>query len=197
MPNRKSILFLSLLIVFYWFIGCAKHSKQEVVIKDGEKIEYYEPGKTFIKSIGFYKNGNLDGEYKEFYPGGQLQDEVDYKNGLKNGIYKEYYEDEDDVNKTYVNGKPEGQLEEEVIYVNGKKEGVDKFYNHNGSTTEEQSYKDGLLDGIEKLYGGDGKLMFETNYKDGKENGIMKAYDVNGKLQGAEFFCEFDLKRVA
>jgi len=169
-------------------------------IKNGQIIEY-GPGKSFIESIGFYKNGKLNGQYKEFYPDGQLQDEMGYKDGQKNGLYKEYYENVNSIEKTfvnglsagrieeevaYLNGLPTGRIEEEVVYLNGKKEGIDKCYNQNGILTLEQNYKNGLIEGVEKLFGDDGKLMFETSYRAGKKNGIMKVYDNHGNLKAAE-----------
>lgn len=63
--------------------------------KDGERDGlteqfYNDTGKLRVSAN--YKNGVLEGEFKAYYPNGNLQGEVIYKNGEKNGDFKEYHE---------------------------------------------------------------------------------------------------------
>ena len=85
-----------------------------------------------------FKNGLLDGTYKEYcwdpsmdpkFCHGQLMEERPYKEGKLNGIKKEYY--------------PGGQLFIEETYLGGVKHGTYRKYNEDGTIAEEREYKDG------------------------------------------------------
>ncbi len=52
--------------------------------KDGEWIDYYPGGKT-PAVIAHYKEGKLDGSWKQFDKKGNILTEMNYKNGLKDG----------------------------------------------------------------------------------------------------------------
>ena len=57
-----------------------------------------------------YKNGEMDGMYKEFYNNGELQRSINYKNGVMDGPMK-YYNEEGGVTLEYSfkNGEKVGE----------------------------------------------------------------------------------------
>ena len=59
--------------------------------RDGVTEQFYnDTGKLRVSAN--YKNGVLEGEFKAYYPNGNLQGEVNYINGEMNGEFKEYHE---------------------------------------------------------------------------------------------------------
>lgn len=111
----------------------------------GEVIKKYKNGQ--IHSIENFKNGKLDGEFKEFFEDGNLSQIGNFKNGdlenikvfyengklkfelkLKNrkGKYKGYYSN--------------GQLEEEGEAFQGEETGVWNFYDEKGKLLKTKKY---------------------------------------------------------
>lgn len=78
--------------------------------KDG-KWTYYviEQNRCLLQKEENYKDGQLHGEYKEFYLYGGIKIEAQYKEGKLEGNYKSYWE--------------HGQLKEKGQYKDGKKDG--------------------------------------------------------------------------
>lgn len=93
---------------------------------------YYPDGS--IKMTGSSWNYRLEGEYKEFYPDGELSNKFYYKNNVM-------------VDRS---GKPVT--------------GVLNYYFKNGRLMESNSFKNGLPDGPIKFYHPDGYLISETIY---------------------------------
>lgn len=59
--------------------------------RDGVTEQFYnDTGKLRVSAN--YKSGVLEGEFKAYYPNGNLQGEVNYVNGEMNGDFKEYHE---------------------------------------------------------------------------------------------------------
>ena len=127
--------------------------------KDG-KWTYYviEQNRCLLQKEENYKDGQLHGEYKEFYLYGGIKIEAQYKEGKLEGNYKSYWE--------------HGQLKEKGQYKDGKKEG--NWRTENGHSWENISYKNGLKEGeYERLL-------------DGKEKGLLftKGQYIEGKKEG-------------
>ncbi len=60
---------------------------------DGEVIDYYfESG--LKQMVGFYKNGNRNGEFKFFCPNGEVKLVINYLNNERTGTWKEYFEND-------------------------------------------------------------------------------------------------------
>lgn len=133
----------------------------------GQIVKKYENGQ--VQSIENFKNGKLDGEFKEltlaqigsfkngdlenikaFYENGRLKFEETIKN--RKGKYREYY--------------PNGQLEEEGEVFQGEETGLWKYYNEEGKLLSEGRYKEGKKIGKWKLYNLDGSLLKIENYKE-------------------------------
>jgi antitoxin component YwqK of YwqJK toxin-antitoxin module len=57
--------------------------------KDGEWIDYY-PGGRYPAVVSSYKDGELNGTMKQYDRRGNLLQEIDYKDGLKHGRFLIY-----------------------------------------------------------------------------------------------------------
>ena len=116
---------------------------------EGDAIEYYATGEIYlttpfiqtkrngvekkyntlnklISEIG-YKENELDGVYKRFYPNGNVWEEGASVGGYFNGPWKIYY--------------PDSSINEDFTYNNGKIQGNYKNYNQDGTLHFEYEYK--------------------------------------------------------
>ena len=71
--------------------------------------EYYNDEKTLLKEEYFQVNGKKEGEFKCYYPSGELYHIINYVNDKKEGESKSFHEN--------------GQLASIFYYINNKKEG--------------------------------------------------------------------------
>ena len=88
--------------------------------------------------IEHFKNGKLDGQKKEYYPGSKIRKEVSYKEGRLDGPYI-YYDEE-------------GNILQELEYKNGKKHGEWKFYYDNGKLLRTENWSEGVKSGEFKTF---------------------------------------------
>lgn len=60
---------------------------------NGQRVVYYEPlnGQYRVARYEYYKDGLLDGQFKEYYPSTKLKVEGVYKDGNYNGTVRYYY----------------------------------------------------------------------------------------------------------
>ncbi|MFD0964287.1 toxin-antitoxin system YwqK family antitoxin [Pseudofulvibacter geojedonensis] len=99
---------------------------------NGIKTIYWK-GTNKIKAIYDLKNGELNGDYKNFYESGNLKMTGAYQNGNRNGAFKFYYDN--------------GNTKEEAHYINDKGNGLFKQYYENGDLEVEYYLKQGKLNG--------------------------------------------------
>lgn len=78
-----------------------------------------------------YKDGKLDGLYREWYPNGQLFYEKTYKDGQLDGLYRRWYSN--------------GQLWDECTFKDGKLDGISREWYPNGRLSFEYTHKDDNL----------------------------------------------------
>lgn len=145
--------------------------------RDGLTEQFYsDTGK--LRVSGNYKNGVLDGEFKAYYPNGNLQREVIYKNGEMNGEYKEYNENksirlfgnyknnlQDGEWKSYLE---DGTLESIVNYKDGELNGLKEDYYKNGNVWIRQEFKNNDLDGVYEVYYENGNPQLKAKIKNGQ-----------------------------
>lgn len=127
--------------------------------------------------------GILDGEYKIFVRG-YLSYYYYYKDGKLNGEYKNwYYRDSICRHCNYKNDKLEGEskrwnarggLVEHSFYKNDKLEGEYKSWYCDGQIREHFFYKDGKKEGECKTWHPNGKLEYYFSYKEGKKKYNLK-----------------------
>ena len=148
-----------------------------------------------LKSKRTFKNGFLNGFWREWNENGLLTYELNYKFGKANGMHREWHSNGQlscewsclDGQRQGVGRRwyDDGQLRSTTNYKDGK--GVlEKTYFKNGNMKNECNYSDGKsLDGLWRQYYENGQLEAEVNYKEGKKDGLWKQYYKNGQL-GAE-----------
>ena len=136
--------------------------------RDGLTEQFYNDiGKLRVSAN--YKNGVLDGEFKAYYPNGNLQGEVIYKNGEMNGEYKEYNE-----NKSIrLSGN----------YKNNLQDGEWKSYLEDGTLETIVNYKDGELNGLKEDYYKNGNVWIRQEFKNNDLDGVYEVYYENGNPQ--------------
>ena len=136
--------------------------------RDGVTEQFYnDTGKLRVSAN--YKNGVLEGEFKAYYPNGNLQGEVNYVNGEMNGDFKEYHENK----KIRLSGS----------YKNSLQEGEWKFYLEDGTLESIINYKDGELHGIKEDYYKNGNVWTRQEFKNNDLDGVYEVYYENGNLQ--------------
>ena len=136
----------------------------------GQIIKKYKNGQ--IKSIENFKNGKLNGEFKEFFENGSLFQIGTFKNGDMKNI-KVFYENGNlkfeqnlkDRKGKYRGYYPNGMLEVEGEVFQGDEIGLWKYYNENGSLSSEGMCKEGKKVGEWKFYKSDRTLLKIINYK--------------------------------
>ena len=111
----------------------------------GQVIKKYKDGQ--VESIENFKNGKLNGEFKEFFEDGSLSQIGTFKNGEMKSI-RVFYENGNlkfeqnlkDRKRRYKGYYPNGQLEEEGEVFQGEKIGVWRYYNEEGKLSSEVTY---------------------------------------------------------
>ena len=136
--------------------------------RDGVTEQFYnDTGKLRVSAN--YKNGVLEGEFKAYYPNGNLQGEVNYVNGEMNGDFKEYHENK----KIRLSGS----------YKNSLQEGEWKSYLEDGTLESIINYKDGELHGIKEDYYKNGNVWTRQEFKNNDLDGVYEVYYENGNPQ--------------
>jgi antitoxin component YwqK of YwqJK toxin-antitoxin module len=136
--------------------------------RDGVTEQFYnDTGKLRVSAN--YKNGVLEGEFKAYYPNGNLQGEVNYVNGEMNGDFKEYHENK----KIRLSGS----------YKNSLQEGEWKSYLEDGTLESIVNYKDGELHGIKEDYYKNGNVWTRQEFKNNDLDGVYEVYYENGNPQ--------------
>ena len=149
----------------------------------GATTDVYPNGKPRIY-MPYSVNGELHGDYIEFYEDGKISYKITYENGIRQGKSISYLE----------SGKSIG----ETNYIDGKKEGK-SLETFEGMIQMKANYKNNKIDGDMFLYYPSGKLLQKRSFINGKaegelieyyENGVIKekAYFINDKQEKEHFF---------
>lgn len=118
----------------------------------------------------FYKNDNLEGLQKYYYPTtGLLSEETNFVNGQKNGISKEYYTN--------------GAIELEANYKNNILNGSFTSYYPTGGKRCEMVFKDNILEGKMTCYYPNGTVEKDINYINNLQEGKSTFYLPNGDIK--------------
>ena len=176
---------------------------------EGQQTQLFNSNQGNYVKISNYKNGNLVGDYSEYYEKGGLKikgqydekskktgmwvqrlktgkriDETEYKNGERNGKRLTFFDDDSGPDKI-------------EIYKDDKLNGVTIEYSHKTKKLDSEiTYVDGRREGPFKRYHEDGKtLKAEGKYTEGNVT-YQKTYYPNGKLMMVEEGKGFDYKVV-
>ena len=107
-------------------IKIISHWKNGVL--DGECNKWWSNGE--LNSTAMYKDGNFEGDYKEFHEDGSLRFIVPYINGSREGEYKRWWDN--------------GQLLFQGYYKNNKYNGEYKEWDEDGKLIKHLEFKEGL-----------------------------------------------------
>jgi len=157
----------------------------------------YNKNTVLIKEC-VYKDGKLNGAYKEMYNDGSPKLTTTYKNDEFNGLTRQYYsngvlQSESFFTNGIVNGKflenyENGSRKLESMFANGKENGITKQYFENGRLNFEREMKDGVFHGTYKEYYPTGSIRYDAQAVMGIKDGAFKHYYENGKLQAEGTF---------
>jgi len=116
------------------------------------------------------KYGEKDGEYKMWFPNGELSMETTYVDGKMQGVCNEFFDDgRFAIQSYYKDDKLHGEFKEWLIVID-----TDKHY-----LSKQTTYIDGKLHGEYKFWGCDGLLSKHSFYKNGRIIKQMKMVNYN------------------
>ncbi len=141
----------------------------------GEKIVYFEDGKTIRQKIN-YQNELKNGPAFEYFENGRIKVKRFYVNDTLNDSSLIFYKD--------------GKLKSAQFYLNKLKHGCWREYNKEGHLYSEIYFKKGLLDSTSTEYTyRTGKVLTRVTYKDGLKNGLEELYYSNGKPKSKAYYA--------
>ena len=138
--------------------------------------------------------GRRQGQWRDFYPNGQLRYEGQFKNDKCKGTFRYYDEQgrlkatnefdksgERALNKTYASN---GRIVATGYYLNQKKDGEWKYYDANsGQLRLVEDNKDGKVHGWSRIYNPEnGVLAEKTQFVEGQPVGQCMKYSYTGTL---------------
>ncbi|RIJ42904.1 toxin-antitoxin system YwqK family antitoxin [Pontibacter oryzae] len=178
---RSSVMAL-LLAVLVW--GCIQHSPEDLAesptvlldknatplhLGEGLLLVNGKPfsGKLYTlfessrdtAELTSYQNGKEHGEWKKFYPSGQLRERRFFEQGQKTGEYIAWWE----------NGKK--QLH--YFFKDDEYEGSCKEWNEEGRLVKAMHYKNGHEEGPQQLWYDNGKIRANYVIENGRRYGLL------------------------
>lgn len=134
--------------------------------RNGECKDYWGNGK--LKWRKHYRDGELDGEYTEWYDNGQIKCSGNYLLGMYPAV-----EIKDNIFNRTIKASP----------FESRPSGIWNYYYENGNKSATFQYgKDGMLNGVHTSWYKNGTLKEEEESKNGMHYGFKKEYFENGKL---------------
>ncbi|MCX7954275.1 MAG: toxin-antitoxin system YwqK family antitoxin [Bacteroidales bacterium] len=106
-------------------------------VLEGKSISYYRNKEHSPVRVAIYKNGKLNGIYREYFENKLVKLEITYINGVRNGPITVYY----DNGKKYIEG----------YYKNDLPEGKWIKYDRNGNIEKEYKYVKGELENQQEV----------------------------------------------
>jgi antitoxin component YwqK of YwqJK toxin-antitoxin module len=119
-------------------------------------IIYSEQGIKLSEGI-VDEQGNRKGEWKDFYPTGEVRARGNYRNNRKSGPWNFFYRN--------------GRTEQTGNFLNGRYDGQWIWYYEDGSVWRDENYFNGREDGYSKEFDRDGNVLSEGNYINGERDG--------------------------
>lgn len=150
-------------------------------LKQGYWKEYNStlrrPGYTDAALVqeGRYADSKKKGQWKEYYPNGNVKNKITYENNRPNGYAIMYHDN--------------GKISEEGLWQNNRWVGDYKLYYDNGQVAQEFKFnKSGKREGPQVYYYENGQKMIEGNWAEGKEAGVVKEYYETGEIKEEKNF---------
>ncbi len=135
--------------------------------KTKEVIEYHDNGKLLKKGI-LDIDEKPHGNFKFWFPSGNIQMDGNFIHGVNHGSYKEYFEN--------------GNLHKEFNYKNGEQHGKNNEYYEDGSKNIISKYKEGKLHGLREQYYPSNSLEMRTTFSEGIKEGVHTYLDEHGEI---------------
>ena len=171
---KKTLISAPIFCCFIVFLVTAS-CRQDPEKSGGEKIVYFEDGKTIRQKIN-YKNSFKNGPAFEYFENGRMKAKRFYINDTLNDSSLIYYKD--------------GKIKSAQFYLNKLKHGCWREYNKEGHLYSEIYLKNGLLDSTSTEYTyRSGKVLTRVTYKDGLKNGLEEQYYSNGKPKSKAYYA--------
>lgn len=160
-------------------------TKEGSFIKDDDYKTWYENGTP--ASQGFYEMGKKTGNWKFWYPNGQIQSDYSLVRDTLDGEFIKWYEngqkstegtkkmsvDINDWTAWYENG----QMSSKTTYdTDGKREGVHTAWHENGQKSSEINFVNGVKEGDCKFWDTKGQLFISLIFKNGVDISLPKSY---------------------
>ena len=157
-------------------------------VPNGEITHFSKDGKKL--QTGYNNNNVREGEWKWFFPSGNILREETYVGGKPHGMSVQYSDSATIVAKgEFAEGEREGawieavgDVREEGSYIMGEKNGVWKTYYKDGQLYHSGNFMQGYPDGRHVFYYPDGTLKEEQYYVMGRRDRTWKKYYENGAL---------------
>ncbi|OFX58460.1 MAG: hypothetical protein A2W97_13635 [Bacteroidetes bacterium GWE2_40_63] len=129
-----------------------------------------------LKTSGCYEGDKRSGEWKWYYPNGNVEEILGYKNGMGYGPFTNFYED--------------GTICKKATFDNNLYDGEFKKYSPNGVIEEKSNYKAGNLQGEKIIYYSYGEpcVHFKIPFEQGKIHGTVLEYFPSGELMMEKTF---------
>lgn len=170
--NTKSFLsniFLTLtILISYTFAASAQdiNRRDSNGLKQGKWQKTYSNGA--LRYQGTFKNGKPTGEFKYYYPSGEIKAVIKYSTDGKSSYAKTY--------------RLNGNLLAEGKYIEKKRDSTWLFYSEtDGKIITKKEYKNGKLDGKSIIFFPGKDIPSEiTEYKNGMKNGISEKFYTDG-----------------
>ena len=135
--------------------------------KTKEVIEYHDNGKLLKKGI-LDIDEKPHGNFKFWFPSGNIQMDGNFIHGVNHGSYKEYFEN--------------GNLHKEFNYKNGEQHGINNEYYEDGNKNIVCNFNEGELHGLREQYYPSGSLEMRTTYNKGIKEGVHTYLDEQGEI---------------
>ncbi len=123
--------------------------------KDSLWKYYSKYDENLLLAEEYYVNNNREGVWINYYPNGEVAEEINYENDKKNGLWKQYYNDGSiKLKATYENGDleglftvyfPNGVVNISGTYNKGMKTGTWMFFNDKAEKVEREIYENGVM----------------------------------------------------
>jgi antitoxin component YwqK of YwqJK toxin-antitoxin module len=131
--------------------------------KHGLHIFYDKKGDTTL--LEHYKNGQLDGVKKKYYPKSKIKTIINYKKGLMDG--------------EYINFNPDGIVIEKLNYLAGKKNGECTYFYSDGKLLSTENWVQDIKVGEFKTFFYQGNLQTLETWKKGSgKKEVYFSYDI-------------------
>lgn len=116
----------------------------------------------------------LNGEFINYYPSGQLKNKQKYVNGQQIGESIHYFEN--------------GQIEAKCFFVKGKYHGESVGYHENGTLRYRKNYVNGKLNGEYIFYYDNGQIEYKEIFVNDLRNGERTSYYKDGQVNENGFY---------